>query len=96
MEVTSSSHMNVEKKIFNPHGRVCSPIVWLDGYGFKHFWELVLHHLISEAHWVSGAPYSGYILLNFGVHPGLVLIPNSNVSVEPCLVSVSVIKRITS
>ena len=49
MEIISSSHMNVEKKIFNPDGRIRRSIVLFDVYGFKPFRKLVFHNLIGEA-----------------------------------------------
>ena len=47
MEVISSSHMNVEKEVFNLDVRIRHSIVWLDVYGFKPFQKLVLHYLIG-------------------------------------------------
>ena len=49
MEIISTSHVNVEKKIFNPDGRIRRSIVLFDVYEFKPFWKLVLHYLIGEA-----------------------------------------------
>ena len=48
MEIISSSHMNVEKEIFNPDGRIRRPIVLLDVYGFKPFQKLVFHNLMVK------------------------------------------------
>ena len=88
MEIISSSHMNVEKEIFDPYGRVCCPVILFNVYGFKPFGELVSHHLIRETHWVSGAPDPGYITPETGCHLGLVLFPSSVVSIPPSLISV--------
>ena len=56
MEVVSTSHMNMEKKIFDPDGRIYRIIVLLDVYEFKPFRELVLHYLAGKAHRVCGSP----------------------------------------
>ena len=49
------SHMNVEKKILDPDGRIRRTIVLLDVYRFGPFRKLVLHYLIGKAHRVCGA-----------------------------------------
>ena len=49
MEIIAAGHVNVEKEIFNPYRRVCCPIIWFDIYGFKPFWEFMLHYFASEA-----------------------------------------------
>ena len=49
MEIISSSHVDVEKEIFNPDGRIRRSVVLFDVYGFKPFQKLVLHFLIGEA-----------------------------------------------
>ena len=49
MEIVSSSHMDVEKKIFNPDSRIRCSIVLFDVYEFKHFQKLVFHDFIGEA-----------------------------------------------
>ena len=55
MEIITASHVNVEKKIFNPYSGICRSIICLDVYGFKPFRKLVLHNLIGKAHWVCSA-----------------------------------------
>lgn len=50
VEVISASHVNVEKKIFNPYGGVRRSIILLDVHGFKPFQELVLHYFIGKAY----------------------------------------------
>ena len=59
VEVISTSHVNVEKKIHNLDGRVCRFIVLLDVNGFKPFRKLVLHYFISKAHRVYGTSIPG-------------------------------------
>ena len=49
MEIISSSHMNVEKKILNLDGRIHRSIVLFDVYEFEPFRKLVFHDLIGEA-----------------------------------------------
>ena len=49
MEIIAVGHVNVEKEIFNPYRGVCCPIIWFDAYGFKPFWEFMLHYFVSEA-----------------------------------------------
>jgi hypothetical protein len=88
MEVISSGHMNVEKKILDPHGWVCCPIVRFYVDGFKPLGELVLHHLVSETHGVCGAPGSGHVTPEIGCHPGAVLLLSSAILIAPGLVSI--------
>mgnify|MGYP005834882337 CR=1 FL=1 len=66
MEIITVSHVNVEKKIFNPYSGICRSIMCLDVYEFKPFWNLVLHYLIGKAHGVCGASISGNITTEFG------------------------------
>ena len=56
MEVISTSHMNVEKKILDPDARIRRTIVLSDVYGFEPFRKLVLNYLIGKAHGVCGTP----------------------------------------
>lgn len=55
VEVISTSDMNVEEEIFDPHSRVSHSIVRLDVDGFKPFEELMLHDLVCKAYQVCGA-----------------------------------------
>ena len=66
MEVVSASHVNVEKKIFNPYSGICHAIVRLNVYGFKSFQKLVLHYLIGKAHGVCDTSIPGNIATEFG------------------------------
>ena len=88
MEIISSGHMNVEKEVFNPHRRVCCPVILLDVYGLKPIEELVLHHFIYKTHWVCGTPEPGHIALEIGCHPDTMLLPGSIVLVTTGLVSI--------
>ena len=65
MEVISASHVNVEKKIFNPYGKICHFIVLLDVHGFKPFQKLVLHYFIGKAHRVCDTSIPGDIATEF-------------------------------
>jgi len=49
VEIITASHVNVEKKVFNPYSRIRRSIICFNVYGLKPFWELVLHYLIGEA-----------------------------------------------
>ena len=66
MEIISASHVNVEKKIFNPYTGICRAIVRLDVHGFKPLWELVLHYLVGKAHGVCGTSIPGDIATELG------------------------------
>ena len=68
VDVISTSHVNVEKEIFDPYGRIGRSIVLLDVHGFKPFRKLVLHYLIDKAHGVCGTPVSGDIVTKLGRH----------------------------
>jgi hypothetical protein len=80
--------MNVEKKIFDPHGWVSCPIVLFYVHRFKPFGDLMLHYLICKTHWVCGALDPGHVVPEIGCHPGTVLLPSSIVPITPGLVSV--------
>ena len=58
--------MDVEKKIFDPYRGVCCAIVRSDVYGLKPFWELMIHHFISESEGVCGASVPGYVAAQSG------------------------------
>ena len=79
MEIILVTHVNVDKKIFNPHGRIRRSIVLLDVHGFEPLRKLVLHYLIGKAHGVCGTSIPGDIATEFGRHlcsgltPGLVM-----------------------
>ena len=66
VDIITATHVNVEKKIFNPYSGICHSIVCLDVYGFKPFQKLVLHYLIGKAQGVCGASTSGNITTEFG------------------------------
>ena len=66
MEIITVSHVNVEKKIFNPYSGICRSIICLDVYGFKPFRKLVLHYLTSKAHGVHGTYVPADIATEFG------------------------------
>ena len=66
MDVISASHVNVEKKTFNPYGRIRRSIVLLDVHGFKPFQKLVPHYIIGKAHGVCIASVPGDIAMEFG------------------------------
>jgi hypothetical protein len=75
VEVISSCHVDVEEEILNPYGWVSCPIVLLYVYGFKPFWELMLHYLICKAQWVCGASNPSYSVPMIGGYPSSVLFP---------------------
>ena len=66
MEIISASHVNVEKKIFNPYSGIHCSIVLLDVHGFEPFRKLVLHYLIGKAHGVCGTCVPSDITTEFG------------------------------
>ena len=66
MEIIFASHVNVEKKIFDPYGGTHRSIVLLDVHGFKPFRKLVLHYLIGKAHRVCGTSVPCDIATEFG------------------------------
>ena len=64
MEIVTASHVNMEKKVFNPYRGISRSIVFFNVYGFKPFRELVLHYLIGKAHGVCIASVSGNVTTN--------------------------------
>ena len=88
VEVISPGHMNVEKEVFNPHSRVCCPVILFYVYGFKPFKELMLHNIVYEAQWVGSASDLGYVTPEIGCCLGSVLFLASMVAVKPRLVPV--------
>ena len=66
MEIVAASHVNVEKKIFDPYIGMCCSVKGLDVDGFKPFRKLVLHYLIGKAHGVCGTSILGDIMTEFG------------------------------
>ena len=66
VKIVIAGHVNVEKEIFNPDGRIRRSVVLFDVYGFKPFWEFMIHYFISEAEGVCGASMQGYVTTQFG------------------------------
>ena len=48
VKIITAGHMNMEKKILNPDGRVCCSIICLYVYGFQSLWEFIVQDLIGE------------------------------------------------
>ena len=96
MQIISSIHMNVEKKICNPHSWVSFPIVGFYINRFKPLGELMLHHLVSETYWVCGAPDPGHVVPEIGHHLSMVLLLGSIIPIAPGLVSVPSSGRVSS
>ena len=66
MEIVAASHVNVEKKIFDPYIGMCCSVKGLDVDGFKPFRKLVLHYLIGKTHRVCGTSIPCNIAAEFG------------------------------
>ena len=66
VEVISTSHVNVDKKIYNPYGRIHRSIILLDVHGFKPFRKLVLRYFIDKAHRVCSTSIPGNVAMEFG------------------------------
>ena len=59
--VISAGQMDVENKIQDPDRGISCTNVLFDIYGFKPFWEFMIHYFVSEAKRVCGASISGHI-----------------------------------
>ena len=58
MKIISAGHMDVEDKILDPYRGIGCSIVSFDIYGFKPFWEFMIHYFVGEAKRVCGASIS--------------------------------------
>ena len=63
MEVISTSHMDLENEVLNPHRGVRGSILCFYVHGLESFWEFVIQDLISEAMGMCGASVSGCIVV---------------------------------
>ena len=75
--------MNMEKKVLNPYCGICCSIISFDIYGFKPFYEFVLHYFISEAEGVCGAFILGQVATRLGWSPFAVFGPEVVMLVAP-------------
>ena len=61
MKIITAGHMNMEKKVLNPHSGVGCLVILFYINGLEALRELMLHDLISEAMRVCGASISGRV-----------------------------------